>query len=159
MRTVFLLVGSHLVAGLLGFAAGVYYLPILTAPPAPSSAEVAAAAEQAVYSGEFRRDLAGSDRLHWGEGTVSVGREAISLDGTLAPGPDYKLYLSPVFVETEADFERLRDRMIQVGDVKTFENFLVGVPASIDPADYTTVIVWCESFGEFITAAQYRSPE
>ena len=27
--------------------------------------------------------------------------------GKLAPGPDYKLYLSPEFVETEADFKRL----------------------------------------------------
>ena len=156
MKKVFLLFGSHLIVALLGFAAGIYYLPILTAPPAPTDAEVAAAATKAVYSGEFRRDLAGSDRLHWGEGTVSVGRDAISLDGAVSPGPDYKLYLSPEFVETEAEFERLKDRMVRVGDVKTFENFLVGVPATVDPADYTSVIVWCESFGEFITAARYR---
>ena len=41
-------------------------------------------------------------------------------------------------------------------DVKTFENCVVAVPASIDPAKYTAVIVWCESFGQFITAAKYR---
>ncbi|MCE2657853.1 MAG: hypothetical protein LW854_06340 [Rubrivivax sp.] len=29
--------------------------------------------------------------LHWGEGRVSVSAQAISLDGQLAPGPDYKL--------------------------------------------------------------------
>jgi hypothetical protein len=156
MKKFLLLFGSHLFAGLAGFAAGIYALPILTAPPPPTEQEVAAAAARAVYSGEFRRDLAGSDRLHWGEGTVSVGRDAISLEGAVAPGPDYKLYLSPEFVETEADFERLKDRMAQVGDVKTFENFLVRVPESVDPAQYTTVIVWCESFGEFITAARYR---
>ena len=46
--------------------------------------------------------------------------------------------------------------MVRVGDVKTFNNFLVPVPAGVDPSDYTTVIVWCERFGEFITAAQYR---
>ena len=156
MKKTLLLLASHLVVGLAGFAAGVYFLPILTAPPGPTDAEVAALATEAVYSGEFRRDLAGSDRLHWGEGTVSVGRDVISLDGAVAPGPDYKLYLSPEFVETEADFERLKDGMVRVGDVKTFENFLVNVPASINPADYTSVIVWCESFGEFITAARYR---
>jgi hypothetical protein len=32
----------------------------------------------------------------------------------------------------------------------------VPVPAGIDPKAYTTVIVWCESFGQFITAARYR---
>ncbi len=155
MRAILLIV-SHLVVGLAGFAAGVYFLPILTAPPAPTDAEVAAVATQADYSGTFRRDRADSDRLHWGEGTVSVSRSAVSLDGAVSPGPDYKLYLSPVFVETEADFERLKDQMVRVGDVKTFENFLVGIPEGIDPSDYTSVIVWCESFGEFITAARYR---
>ncbi len=151
-----LLIASHVLVGLAGFAAGVYFLPILTAPPAPTDAEVAAVATQAEYSGTFRRDLADSDRLHWGEGTVSVSRNTVSLDGAVSPGPDYKLYLSPEFVETEADFEKLKDQMVRVGDVKTFENFLVSIPEGIDPSDYTSVIVWCESFGEFITAARYR---
>jgi hypothetical protein len=76
--------------------------------------------------------------------------------GKLAPGPDYKLYLSPEFVETEADFNRLKSGMVRVGDVRTFENFLVPVPESSDPAAYNTVVVWCESFGQFITAAKYQ---
>ena len=45
---------------------------------------------QAEYTGEFRKDLADSDALHWGEGTVSVGDRFISFMGELAPGPDYK---------------------------------------------------------------------
>ena len=61
--------------------------------------------------------------------------------GELAPGPDYKLYLSPKFVETESDFNRLKPSMVRVGDVKTFENFVVNVPASIDPSDFNSVIV------------------
>jgi len=40
--------------------------------------------------------------------------------------------------------------------VKTFENFVVALPAEIDPARFNTVIVWCESFRQFITAARYR---
>jgi hypothetical protein len=151
-----LLVVSHLLAAVAGFAAGIYVLPILTAPPAPSAAEVKAAASQAEFKGEFRRDLKASDVLHWGEGTVSVSRTAIALIGKVAPGPDYKLYLSPEFVETEADFNRLKPKMAHVGDVKTFENFIVPVPGDIDPAAFTTVVVWCESFGQFITAAKYR---
>ena len=99
-----LLIASHLLVGLVGFAAGIYLLPILTAPPAPEAAEVQAVAAQARFHGEFRRDLQGSDALHWGEGTVSIGSDAISLQGSIAPGPDYRLYLSPEFVETEAGF-------------------------------------------------------
>jgi hypothetical protein len=155
-RIALALLVSHGIAGFAGFAAGIYVLPILIAPPAPSSSEVTAAAAGASFSGEFRRDLKGSDALHWGEGKVSIGGEAISLMGKLAPGPDYKLYLSPEFVETEEDFFRVKERMARVGDVKTFENFVVPVPPTVDPSQYTTVVVWCETFGQFITAAKYR---
>ncbi len=61
-------------------------------------------AGSAQYTGQFRKDLRGSDLLHWGEGTVSISQAAVVLTGRLAPGPDYKLYLSPEFVETKEDF-------------------------------------------------------
>ncbi len=156
MKKLLLLLITHGIAGAIGFAAGIYALPILTAPEAPAAAEVEAIAAKATFSGEFKRDLEDSDALHWGEGKLSVGAESISLMGKLAPGPDYKLYLSPEFVETEADFNRLKETMVQVGSVKTFENFVVSVPEGIDPAAYNSAIVWCESFGQFITAAQYQ---
>lgn len=147
---------THLAAAAAGFALGIYLLPIWLAPPAPSAAALQAASTGALYTGTFRRDLKDSDLLHWGEGQVSVGPASITLAGSLAPGPDYKLYLSPEFVETEEDFKRLKPRMARVGDVRTFQNFVVPVPAGIDVAQYTTVVVWCESFGQFISAAQYR---
>ncbi|MCG8041159.1 MAG: DM13 domain-containing protein, partial [Candidatus Thiodiazotropha endolucinida] len=34
--------------------------------------------------------------------------------------------------------------------------FIVDVPSHINPSDYTSVIVWCESFGQFITSAKYK---
>jgi hypothetical protein len=156
MKKLLVLIATHALAGVIGFAIGIYTLPILTAPPAPSAEEVTAARGDAEFQGEFRRDLKGSDFLHWGEGTVYVSRTAISLLGQIAPGPDYKLYLSPEFVETEADFTQLKPKMVRVGDVRTFDNFTVPVPENIDPSEFTTVIVWCESFGEFITAARYQ---
>jgi hypothetical protein len=108
------------------------------------------------HTGEFRRDLKDSDLFHWGEGTVSVCPTHIALAGKLAPGPDYKLYLSPEFVETEADFARLKPRMQRVGDVRTFDTFVVPVPPGVDVSRHNTVIVWCETFGQFISAARYR---
>lgn len=156
MRKTLILVVTHGLCAFVGFALGVYLLPILIAPEAPSAAEVTRAAAQAEFRGQFRRDLKDSDALHWGEGTVSVSRSAIALAGKVAPGPDYKLYLSPDFVETEADFKRLKPRMARVGEVKTFDNFVVPLPPGIDPAAYSAVIVWCETFGQFITAAKYR---
>ena len=152
-----LLVVSHGIVAAAGFAGGIYALPILIAPKAPSEAELKAIAPAPLYTGQFRRELKGSDALHYGVGTVSLAASAITFTGKLSPGPDFKLYLSPEFVETEADFKRLKHTMVRVGDVKTFENFAVPLPSSIDAAKYTTAIVWCESFGQFITAARYAA--
>lgn len=151
-----LLILSHLLFAAAGFAAGIYLLPILTATPAPSATAMASAVQQAEFTGHFRRDLDGSDFLHWGEGEVSVGDKLIALKGAVAPGPDYRLYLSPEFVENEAEVEKLKSKMVEVGRVTHFENFIVPVPKGIDPGQYNTVLVWCEAFGEFISAAKYR---
>lgn len=151
-----LLLGTHGLVAAAGFAAGIYALPILIAPKPPSIDELSGHADAAIFTAEFRRDLQDSDALHWGEGRVAIGADAVVHMGRLAPGPDYKLYLSPEFVETESDFERLKSRMALVGDVKTFNSFLVPLPSGLDPAQYSTVVVWCETFGEFITSARYR---
>lgn len=131
-------------------------LPILIAPTSPTESEVTKLSSQAAYSATFKKDLKDSDAFHWGEGLVSIGSDYITLTGNLAPGPDYKLYLSTEFVETEADFHRLKANMALVGNVKTFENFAVRIPQDITPSSYNTVIVWCETFGEFITSAKYQ---
>jgi hypothetical protein len=78
MRKFLLLAASHALVGLAGFALGVYLLPVLIAPEAPSAADVAAAAQETAFKGEFWRDLIDSDPLHWGEGTVTVGSKAIA---------------------------------------------------------------------------------
>lgn len=46
--------------------------------------------------------------------------------------------------------------MVKIGPVKTFDNFIIPLPADVNPADYDSVIIWCETFGQFITAARYR---
>ena len=155
MRRILLLV-SHAIALAIGFALGVYFLPILTAPKGPDRAVLEAEAQGATYTAEFTRDLKGSDFLHWGEGTVSVSPKQIVHMGKLAPGPDYKLYLVPEFVEDEASFEAVKARSVQVGDVKTFDGLILEVPEGVDIDAYDTVLIWCEAFGEFITAAKYR---
>lgn len=152
-----LLIVTHLAALGGGFAAGIYALPILIAPPSPDADVIAEAAASSDYTGTFSRDRTDSDALHWGEGVVSLSNDNISFEGELAPGPDYRLYLSPTFIETEAEFNELKATMFQVGPVRTFDNFVVPVPAGINLEDYGAVIIWCESFGQFITSASYSS--
>jgi hypothetical protein len=156
MKRPLILAFTHLLVLAVGVGLGIYLLPILTAPPAPSAAEVKAAAATASFRGEFKRELKGSDPLHWGEGALAVGPATISLMGRIAPGPAYKLYLVPEFVETAEDFKRVKGQSLAVADVKTFENFIVALPPGTDVARYKAAVIWCESFSQFITAAKYR---
>ncbi|MDB2425650.1 DM13 domain-containing protein [Litoricolaceae bacterium] len=145
---------THMAATAFGFALGVYLLPILTQPPSPDQMILSAAAESALYAGEFQRDLDGSDFFHWGVGTVSLTADSIVHQGSLAPGPDYMAYLSPVFVSNEAEFLAVKDQSLSIGSVKTFDGFMLPLTAQIPLGDFKAVIIWCEAFGEFITAAE-----
>jgi Electron transfer DM13 len=147
---------THAGALAIGFAAGIYLLPILTAPQGPDKAAIEAASTDALFTGRFDRNLPGSDFLHWGEGEVRLMREKIVHAGSLAPGPDYKLYLTKTFVDTEEGFLKIKGESPRVGDVKTFDGFIIDVPPGVDVAAYTTAIVWCETFGQFISAAKYQ---
>ena len=151
-----LLLASHAAVFVAGIGLGIYLLPILIAEKAPDVAAVEKVASEATFRAAFRRDLKGSDRLHWGEGEVLVSPRAIAHRGKLSPGPDYKLYLVPEFVEDEASFLAVKARSVRIADVKGFDGFLAPVPEGVDVAGYTTVVVWCEAFGEFISAAKYR---
>ena len=156
MRKLVRFVITHAIALGIGFALGIYLLPILTAPPGPDAAMLEEKAQEAIYSVELTRDLRGNDFVHWGEGTFSVTPTQIIHEGKLAPGPDYKLYLVPEFVEHEDEFEPIKASAIQLGDVKTFDGLILDIPEGVDIEAYNTILIWCEAFGEFITAARYR---
>jgi len=151
-----LMLVTHGAALALGFAIGIYVLPILTAPPGPDKAAIAAASTNVLFTGRFDRNLPGSDFLHWGEGELRLMRARIVHDGRLAPGPDYKLYLAGEFVDTKEGFLAIKDTVTRIGDVKTFDGFILDVPPGVDVAAYTTAVVWCEAFSQFISAAKYR---
>jgi hypothetical protein len=155
MKTTLLAI-THMLTLAGGFALGIYALPILTAPPAPSAAVIDAISARAEFRGHFRRDLPGSDLLHWGDGDIVVARDRVAHTGKLAPGPDYQLYLTPEYVDTRADFARIKDQSVRLGAVHTFDNVIVEVPHGIEVDAFNTAVVWCESFGQFITSARYR---
>lgn len=137
----------------IGFMLGIYLLPILTAETGLDEQSLAARQNSAERAGVFSRDLAGSDSFHWGEGRIMVNDTHIWLDGEIAPGPDYRLYLTPSFVETEEGFLAIKAESVMVSPVKAFKNFSVEIPAGITTRSYPAVLIWCEAFGQFITAA------
>ena len=64
--------------------------------------------------------------------------------------------LTPEFVQTGADFQRIKARSVALADIKNFDGFIAPVPAGVDVAQYRGVLVWCEAFQQFITSGQYR---
>ena len=55
--TSIILIVTHLSVGVIGFGLGIYALPILIAPPAPSESEIESMSSSAEYSAEFKKDL------------------------------------------------------------------------------------------------------
>lgn len=151
-----LLLITHLMSLAIGFALGVYALPIVIKPPSPNVSDVQRITDHARYTGTFQRDRKDSDLLHWGEGSLSISEDHVAFIGELAPGPDYRLYFSPTFIETEQDFNLNKHEMVEVGEIKTFDRFMIRLPQNFPLDKYNTVVVWCETFGQFITSARYK---
>ena len=133
-----------------------YFLPILTAPDSVEESKINEYENKSQYQTKFVRDLRGSDPFHWGEAKVTISNKIITVNGAIAPGPDYKLYLTNEFTQHEDEFLSIKDSAKYVAEVKSFENFVIDVPLGIDVSKYNTIVIWCESFNEFITAAKYK---
>ena len=79
------------------------------------------------------------------------------LDGTISPDPDCRLYLAPEFVDDGAEFLAIKAESRQIGAVKPFENFALALTPAIDLDEYDAVVIWCEAFKQFITAARLEN--
>lgn len=159
-RHIILFGTAKFLAGLaIGFALGIYTLPILTAETGLSTAELVqlkANAAETPRTGDFSRQNPGSDLFHWGDGTVYVTNDQIWLEGELAPGPDYRLYLTAEQVSSKQDFLQIKDQSLQIAPIKAFKNFSVSVPAGAAVEGYDGVVIWCERFSAFITSASLQ---
>lgn len=156
MKKITIFTFSHSLFLIIGFAVGIYLLPILTAPSAPDKSYIIKNSNQAIYKTKFNKNLNGSDLLHNGEGDVFLNKNQISFIGKITPGPDYRLYLTKKFVENEKDFLAIKMKSLYVGDVKTFKNFSLMSKVELPLEKYNSIIIWCESFSEFITSAKYK---
>jgi len=59
-------------------------------------------------------------------------------------------------VANKASFAGIKPRSVQVGEVKSFNGFILDIPPQIEIDAYTSLLIWCEAFSQFITAARYR---
>ena len=86
-----------------------------------------------------------------------INATRVWLDGEISPRPDYRLYLVDDYVDTGADFLAIKAQARQVGPIKAFTNFSLDLPADIDSNAFDVVVIWCEVFGQFITAVRLEN--
>ena len=147
---------THSITLCIGFIIGIYSLPIMVAPDKPSNDEFIEAINGAQFDAVFVKDLQGSNILHWAKGQISFSSTKIAFRGKISPGPDYKLYLTKKFVQTKTDFLKIKTQSIVIGEIKSFNGFIISIKNEIDLTSYNSVVIWCESFSQFISAAKYQ---
>lgn len=147
---------SHLVVFGAGTGLGIYLLPILTAQENASLSEINDVRKQAKYKGAFTRNQKGSDVFHWAEGEIYVTDNEIAFKGEVAPGPDYKIYLTKKQATDKRSFLEIKKEAVLIGELKNFGNFRKSIPDNVNVNEFTTVQIWCERFSKFIGSAEYR---
>lgn len=118
-----LMLVTHLAVFGAGTGLGIYILPILTAETNATAPEIQAVKQSAKYTGEFSRNQKGSDAVHWAEGKLYVSEHEIAFEGEIAPGPDYKIYLTKTQADDKESFLKIKDDAKLIGDLKNFGNF------------------------------------
>ena len=81
---------------------------------------------------------------------MMITNSEIVFEGKIAPGPDYKIYLTKKYIEHEDEFLPIKNEAVFVSDLKNFENFIIPINSNINFSEYNTIVIWCEAFKEFI---------
>ena len=152
----FIQVFTHTISLSIGCMIGIYLLPIMIAPEKPSINEFQKVINSAQFDAVFVKDLKESDILHWAKGQISLSKTEIAFRGKISPGPDYKLYLTKKFVQTKKDFLKIKNQSVEIGEIKSFNGFIISIKKEIDITAYNSVVIWCEAFSRFISAAKYQ---
>tara|TARA_Y200000002_G_C22472733_1_gene575312 strand:- start:170 stop:664 length:495 start_codon:yes stop_codon:yes gene_type:complete len=152
----FIQVFTHTISLSIGCMIGIYLLPIMIAPEKPSINEFQKVINSAQFDAVFVKDLKESDILHWAKGQILLSKTEIAFQGKISPGPDYKLYLTKKFVQTKKDFLKIKNQSVEIGEIKSFNGFIISIKKEIDITAYNSVVIWCEAFSRFISAAKYQ---
>jgi hypothetical protein len=100
------------------------------------------------------------DPIHHGKGGVTAYADLVHLeaDFEVGPGPKFHVYLVPEPNVTPSTAVA-KTMFVDLGRLKAFkgsQNY--PVPAGVDPAQYGSVVIWCEQFGVLISPAELKRP-
>lgn len=142
-----------------GFALGIYFFPFIFPPP-PAN-DVMTPAEQAmpvVATGTFIH-ADPSDRVHWGEGNVTVFKDQIYLNPNfkVGPGPDFRVLLvKKANIKTRGEvIQAIKNKQfVEISGLRAFEGGQrYQLPAGVKVEDYQSVVIWCWAFSQLISPA------
>lgn len=150
------LVIGGLLGGAVGFLAAIFVYPFIFLADIVASETVAGAADkQVVANGRFIH-ADPDDSIHHGKGRLTLYEDTLFIgpDFEVGPGPKYHVYLVPL-EEVTPDTDVEKTAFVDLGRLRAFKGSQVfPLPAGLKPADYGTVVIWCEQFGVLISPAR-----
>ena len=154
MRAVLLLVVGLIVGAAGGFAVGIVAFPYLFPPPEVNEPLLAKSEADLIARATFIHANP-SDPVHYGQGSATIYADLLRLeaDFKVGPGPKFHVYLVPD-ADVTPDTEVEATMFVDLGRLKAFsgsQNY--AIPAGIDIADYSSVVIWCEQFNVLISPA------
>lgn len=141
-----------------GFAGGIFAYPYIFLAGVVANEQVQNAASKTVVAGGSFIHADPSDPVHYGKGTVTVYNDAVHLaaDFEVGPGPKYHVYLVPKATIARSG-DLAGEKFVDLGRLRAFKGSQVyDLPAGVKPADYGSVVIWCEAFGVLISPASLK---
>lgn len=154
LRNLAIFFAGGVVGTALGVVLGFFFFPFVFPPPEAMETLTSAEKTVVVASGEFIHANP-SDPVHYGKGNVTVYDNVVYLDENfeVGPGPKFHVYMVPKApIRSSADLDGAM--FVDLGRLRAFKGSQkYAIPAGTNPADYQSVIIWCEKFGVLISPA------
>lgn len=147
-----------LIGAIAGLVVGIVMQPYLYPPPALN--ETVSAEQVKIASGIFN-DASPSDPIHYGEGSVSVYKNLLHLEGDfeVRPGPAFHVYLTKdLITDSETRVQNLE--FVDLGRLRAFkgsQNY--NIPPNVNPLEYSSVVVWCAAHNVLIAPATLKKAQ
>jgi hypothetical protein len=159
MKPLWKYLAVFVVGGLLGtgagFAAGIFVYPYIFLADVVANEQLANPESRAVVGRGSFIHADPSDPVHYGKGGVTLYGDAVHLaaDFEVGPGPKYHVYLVPKATIARSG-DLAGEAFVDLGRLRAFKGSQVyELPAGVKPADFGSVIIWCEAFGVLISPA------
>lgn len=132
--------------------------PATTPAPVPPSTPATAATPPATSGASLRGEFHGADKAHKGEGTAEIVKTASGWEARLTRfsttrGPDLEVWLV-AHPDPKSQSDVTKSKYVSLGRLKSFSgDQSYALPAGVDPAEFKSLVIWCEDFSVLFASA------